>query len=319
MSRPAPAGRGDPRPDRDGAAADRASRRERAGHDRHPGRRPAVLRLGRGPADGEWPTGRLPPAGDPRAGGHRDQPGQPRDRDRLRAQLRRPEAARRLAADARAACWRPRCWPSSSVEIGQVVLLVAIAAVVLGWRPGPGASPALFVVALLLGTLAFAGLGLLLAGALRAEATLALANGLFIAFLLLGGIVVPVADLPGPLADARRPAARRRPSPTRSASRSGRATADVGRALATLAVWGVGGGGARAADLPLGVGPARHRARPPSPRRPPAGRAAGGPASRSSTGRPGSPRSSRRRAPRGHRSPRRAGRRAARRPAARRS
>ena len=34
----------------------------------------------------------------------------------------------------------------------------------------------------------------------RAEATLALANGLFIAFLLLGGIVLPVSHLPGPLA-----------------------------------------------------------------------------------------------------------------------
>ena len=66
--------------------------------------------------------------------------------------------------------------------------------------PGPGASPPLFVAALLLGTLAFAGLGLLMAGALRAEATLALANGLFIAFLLLGGIVIPVAHLPEPLA-----------------------------------------------------------------------------------------------------------------------
>jgi ABC-2 type transport system permease protein len=87
-----------------------------------------------------------------------------------------------------------------AVEIGQVVLLVAIATVALGWGPGPGASPVLFVAALLLGTLAFAGLGLLLAGSLRAEATLALANGLFIAFLLLGGIILPVADLPGPLA-----------------------------------------------------------------------------------------------------------------------
>jgi ABC-2 type transport system permease protein len=88
-----------------------------------------------------------------------------------------------------------------AVEIAQVVLLLAIAIAVLGWRPGPGASPFLFALSLLLGTLAFAGLGLLLAGALRAEATLALANGLFIAFLLLGGIILPVADLPGPLAD----------------------------------------------------------------------------------------------------------------------
>jgi ABC-2 type transport system permease protein len=86
------------------------------------------------------------------------------------------------------------------VEAAQVVLLVAIAAGALGWRPGPDASPLLFVAALLLGTIVFAGLGLMLAGALRAEATLALANALFIAFLLLGGIVLPVTDLPGPLA-----------------------------------------------------------------------------------------------------------------------
>ena len=86
------------------------------------------------------------------------------------------------------------------VEIVQVVLLVSIAWSVLGWRPGPGASLVIVLVALLLGTLAFAGLGLLMAGALRAEATLALGNGLFIAFLLLGGIVLPVSHLPGPLA-----------------------------------------------------------------------------------------------------------------------
>ena len=85
------------------------------------------------------------------------------------------------------------------VELLQVVLLGVIA-VWLGWRIGPEASPAAFIAALLLGTLAFAGLGLLMAGALRAEATLALANAAFIACLLLGGIVVPVDHLPGPLA-----------------------------------------------------------------------------------------------------------------------
>ncbi len=86
------------------------------------------------------------------------------------------------------------------IVVLQVALLTAVAAM-LGWQVGPGVSPVLVVVALILGTLTFAGLGLLLAGTLRAEATLALANGLFVAALLLGGIVVPVADLPGPLAD----------------------------------------------------------------------------------------------------------------------
>ena len=85
------------------------------------------------------------------------------------------------------------------VEVLQVVLLGAIASG-LGWRAGPEASVAAFLVTMLLGTLAFAGLGLLMAGTLRAEATLALANGAFIACLLLGGIVVPADHLPGPVA-----------------------------------------------------------------------------------------------------------------------
>ena len=90
------------------------------------------------------------------------------------------------------------------VEAVQAVLLIALASIVLGWRPGDAASLAVVAVALVLGTAAFAGLGLLLAGTLRAEATLALTNGLFLASLLVGGIVVPVSRLPEPLADAAR-------------------------------------------------------------------------------------------------------------------
>jgi ABC-2 type transport system permease protein len=86
------------------------------------------------------------------------------------------------------------------IELLQVALLVAIAAALFDWRPGPAASLPVTLAALLLGTLAFAGLGLAMAGSLRAEATLALANGLFLAFLLLGGIVLPVDHLPEPLA-----------------------------------------------------------------------------------------------------------------------
>ena len=82
------------------------------------------------------------------------------------------------------------------VEIAQVVLLVAIAAAVLAWAAGPGASPALVVAGILLGTVAFAGLGLLIAGTLRAEATLALVNLLFLLSLVLGGIVIPLDRLP---------------------------------------------------------------------------------------------------------------------------
>jgi ABC-2 type transport system permease protein len=126
------------------------------------------------------------------------------------------------------------------VEIAQVVLLVAIAAGVLGWRPGPAApSPLVFATALLLGTLAFAGLGLLFAGALRAEATLALANGLFVACLLLGGILVPITELPGPLGTI----AGLLPAAALADAFSvalGTGEADLPRSLLVLAVWGVG-------------------------------------------------------------------------------
>jgi ABC-2 type transport system permease protein len=84
------------------------------------------------------------------------------------------------------------------IETIQVVLLVGIA-VLLGWAPGAGASLPVVAAGLVLGTVAFAGLGLLMAGTLRAEATLALANLLFLLSLVLGGIVVPLDRLPGPV------------------------------------------------------------------------------------------------------------------------
>jgi ABC-2 type transport system permease protein len=87
-------------------------------------------------------------------------------------------------------------------EIVQVVLLIAIAHVAFGWTPS--GSPLLAIVALGLGSVAFAGLGLLMAGTLRAEATLAVANGLYLVFLLLGGFILPLDRLPGPIGIAAR-------------------------------------------------------------------------------------------------------------------
>jgi ABC-2 type transport system permease protein len=89
--------------------------------------------------------------------------------------------------------------PVLVLEALQIVLLIAIAVGVLGWVPPPGTAPLLVLLAVILGTAVFAGMGLLLAGALRAEATLALANILFLAFLLLGGVIQPPAGMPGPL------------------------------------------------------------------------------------------------------------------------
>lgn len=82
----------------------------------------------------------------------------------------------------------------------QTTVLVAVAGVALSWSPGPTWSPPLVLVALALGTVTFAGLGLLMAGALRAEATLAIANALFLVAMLLGGIIVPTSELPPLLA-----------------------------------------------------------------------------------------------------------------------
>jgi len=85
-----------------------------------------------------------------------------------------------------------------AIEVVQVAVIVVVA-IVLGWNPG--GSVGLVVPAILLATLAFAGLGLLLAGALRAEVTLAAANGLYLALLLLGGMIFPLSKLPRGLRD----------------------------------------------------------------------------------------------------------------------
>ncbi|HEY6538652.1 MAG TPA: ABC transporter permease [Candidatus Dormibacteraeota bacterium] len=81
------------------------------------------------------------------------------------------------------------------VEVAQVGLLLAIAGLGLGWRLH-GSFP-LAVILLLVGAVTFAAIGLALAGAVRAELTLGGANGLYLLFLVLGGVVLPVNHLPG--------------------------------------------------------------------------------------------------------------------------
>jgi ABC-2 type transport system permease protein len=52
------------------------------------------------------------------------------------------------------------------------------------------------VLLVLLGSLAFAGLAMLMAGTLRAEATLGAANLVYVLLLVVGGAVVPVERYP---------------------------------------------------------------------------------------------------------------------------
>lgn len=77
------------------------------------------------------------------------------------------------------------------------VLVLSLVALALSWHPRGGTLGALEVLALiLLGSAGCAGIGLLLAGQLRAEVNLAASNGLYLVLLLISGIVVPVSSLP---------------------------------------------------------------------------------------------------------------------------
>ena len=92
--------------------------------------------------------------------------------------------------------------PRSGLLAGKVGALLVVemlqfgviggAAVVLGWSPTGSAVGLLGALAsTLLGTAAFASLGLFVAGALRAEATLAAANLVYLLLLAGGAVVFP--------------------------------------------------------------------------------------------------------------------------------
>ena len=83
-----------------------------------------------------------------------------------------------------------------AVELGQaaIIMLVALA---LGWSPNAVAAAVVVVPLLvLLGTAACSGFALLLAGTLRAEATLAAANLIYVVLLGVGGVVFPLTKFP---------------------------------------------------------------------------------------------------------------------------
>jgi len=80
-----------------------------------------------------------------------------------------------------------------AVEVLQIVVIVGVA-LALGWRP-QGSPPAAALL-LLAATAAFSGLGLLMAGVLRAEATLAAANLVYLLLLATGGVIFPLSKFP---------------------------------------------------------------------------------------------------------------------------
>lgn len=122
-----------------------------------------------------------------------------------------------------------------AIEILQIIVLTG-EAFALGWRPD-GVQLGAFVGGIVLGTIAFAGLGLLLAGTLPALSTLAAANGLYLVLLLLGGVIVPIDHFP----DGFQPVVKALPVTALSAICRGalQGSAIPGYAWVVLAVWAV--------------------------------------------------------------------------------
>jgi ABC-2 type transport system permease protein len=122
-----------------------------------------------------------------------------------------------------------------ALEVIQSLILLGVGAA-LGWHAAGSIVAA--VGLLLIGTVAFAGIGLFFAGTLRAEANLAVANGLFLALLFLGGMAYPLDKLPGGLQAFARclPAAALSDTVRQALSTS---PVSVG-ALVTLVAWAIG-------------------------------------------------------------------------------
>jgi ABC-2 type transport system permease protein len=127
-----------------------------------------------------------------------------------------------------------------TVEVLQFALVLCVGAA-LGWRPAASPAAVVWVPLLLLaGTAAFSGLALLMAGTMRAEATLAAANLLYLIQLGLGGVLFPLTKFPA----AARPVLRLLPAGALSDGLRAVLAHSAGvpaRDLLVLCVWAVAG------------------------------------------------------------------------------
>ena len=126
-----------------------------------------------------------------------------------------------------------------AVEVLQSAVIVVVA-LALGWRPHGGGAVAWAILLMVAGTAAFSGLALLMAGTLRAEATLAAANLVYLVMLGIGGVVFPLTKFP----PAARPTLRLLPGGALSDGL--RSVLQLGsglpvRDLLVLAAWAVAG------------------------------------------------------------------------------
>jgi ABC-2 type transport system permease protein len=127
-----------------------------------------------------------------------------------------------------------------AVEAAQVVIIVVVS-LLLGWHPVVTALGLVSCLLILIaGSAAFSGLAMLMAGTLRAEATLAAANLIYLVLLGLGGVVFPLTKFPA----AIRPVLRLLPSGAMSDGLRGVLRYGAGlpaRDLLVLLVWAVVG------------------------------------------------------------------------------
>jgi ABC-2 type transport system permease protein len=82
----------------------------------------------------------------------------------------------------------------AALLVVQLGLAIALAMGPLGWRPEGGLLLAPLLV--VLGAVTFTAIGLLMAGTLRAEATLALSNASFLVLIVISGVTFDAATLP---------------------------------------------------------------------------------------------------------------------------
>ena len=193
---------------------------------------------------------RLPRAGRARAGGDVERDGEPRHRDRIRAPLRRAEAARVDAAVTRRACSTAKTLNVLVLEVVQAVAIIVdrhrarLGRVRRRWSPrsgcccsAPSRSPASACCS---------------RARCAPRPTSPLANGLFLVLLFLGGMAYPLAQ-----AARRARGVRQGCCPPPRCRRRVRGVLDSGASFPTgelvvLVVWAIAAPARRRPLLPLG-------------------------------------------------------------------
>jgi ABC-2 type transport system permease protein len=122
-----------------------------------------------------------------------------------------------------------------AIELVQLVVLVPVA-LALGWEPD--VSPLPVVAAIVLASIAFAGVAMLMAGTLPGLVVLAAANGIYVLLVLFGDLVIPLDELPNGLGTV----AQLLPTAALAEILRGSFGADAagGDAWLILAVWAIG-------------------------------------------------------------------------------